>query len=173
MDDGKVSHRCAGRIMLLIMKEIILTRGLKTVVDDATFENQSGHKWHAENGGGSFYAARKPGAKNGFRKTVYLHREVVCAPIGFEVDHINGNTLDNRISNLRVCTRSQNAKNRKLSRNSSTGLKGVSQRGLKFRSRIWIGGKGICLGTFESASDASKAYQDASLFFFGDFARKF
>lgn len=88
-----------------------------------------------------------------------------------EIDHKNGITDNNKWMNLREAKHVQNAKNRKLNINSSTGLKGVHKRGEKYRSKISFNGKQICLGTFDTKEEASMAYAKASEFYFGKFVR--
>lgn len=85
------------------------------------------------------------------------------------VDHINRDKLDNRKSNLRMSTQSQNACNRVWATNTS-GFKGVNQRDNKWRARIQIGKKRIHLGFFDDKIDAAKAYNDAAKFYHGEFA---
>ena len=79
----------------------------------------------------------------------YLHRFVLKAKKGENVDHINGNKLDNRKENLRKCTRSQNFANRKKYTNNTSGYKGVSKHGNKWQADIQINGKSKYLGIFE------------------------
>lgn len=90
------------------------------------------------------------------------------------VDHVSGNTRDNRRSNLRLCMPSENIKNRKLNINNHTGYKGVSfhARLNKFRADIRSGtGKTIYLGCYHTALEAAAAYDRAALLLHGDFAR--
>ena len=92
------------------------------------------------------------------------------------VDHKNRDTSDNRIENLRLATYSQNARNRKRSALSTTGLKGAarfnSPRNLKrFRSTITIDGKRIHLGQFDTAEEAHEAYVKAATELHGEFCR--
>jgi hypothetical protein len=89
-----------------------------------------------------------------------------------EIDHINGDGFDNRIANLRECTRSQNCINQKLARDSTTGFKGVhfNQRKQKFEAYIRAGQKRTWLGYFPTAEYASEAYEAAALISFGEFA---
>lgn len=83
-----------------------------------------------------------------------------------EVDHINGNTHDNRWINLRVCTRKDNAKNRRRYKNNKSGYKGVHQAKYKDKiyhyARIQVDNRSIFLGSFPSAKEAAKAYDDAA-----------
>ena len=85
------------------------------------------------------------------------------------VDHINGNRLDNRRSNLRLCTHLQNSRN--VRAKTRCGLKGVTQRGQKWQAGIRIDGKTKHLGTFDTLEDAARAYDVAASAAFGEFAR--
>jgi hypothetical protein len=91
-----------------------------------------------------------------------------------DIDHINGNTKDNRIDNLREATRSQNLGNRKINKNNKTGLKGVylDYRG-KYRAQITAGGnsKTKYIGSFTTAQEAHTAYMAEAVRHFGPFAR--
>jgi hypothetical protein len=108
---------------------------------------------------------------------LFLYREIlskhglldVSKP---EVDHINGNSLDDRKANLRCCTRVENLRNRFGSSKSLTGVKGVSRNKANgnWNAQIGIGGKKIHLGCFNSITEAKKAYDDAEQKHFGDFA---
>jgi len=102
-----------------------------------------------------------------------MHRLLIHAPKGMEVDHINGNGLDNRICNLRICTRSQNQINKGLQKNNTTGYKGVSfiKKHRKYRATIRINGKSMYLGEFESAKGAAFAYDNKAKELFGNFAK--
>lgn len=89
------------------MKTIQLSRGLSTKLDDEDFESFYIFDWYALKGRNNFYAVRSIG-----RGTKYLHREIMSAPCGYDVDHINHDTLDNRKSNLRICLHAENLRNR-------------------------------------------------------------
>src|SRR4030067_2579990 len=93
------------------MKKIPLSRGMVTLVDDLDYEWLSQWKWYAARGGATFYAGRSlPRSAEG-RGAVWMHRLILSVPPGIDVDHRNGNGLDNRRINLRSCNRSQNACN--------------------------------------------------------------
>lgn len=89
------------------MKLVPLTRGAFAVVDDDDFERVAAHKWSVSEGKQNLYAqARVDGER------VLMHRWLLDAPKGYEVDHANGMSLDNRRENLKVCTRTENLQNR-------------------------------------------------------------
>ena len=89
---------------------------------------------------------------------------------GMDIDHRDGRPDNNRIDNLRLCTRSQNMANTSAQRRSKSGLKGVSQSGPKWRARIYVLGRNVTLGLFDSPEQAHAAYNAASIKHFGDFA---
>lgn len=101
-----------------------------------------------------------------------MHRLILSAPKNLEVDHKNGNTLDNRRSNLRLCTRSQNAANIPTNR-AKSGLRGVyfSKQKNKWKATITEGGREKHLGYFLDKESAARAYDKAAEESFGDFAR--
>ena len=99
------------------------------------------------------------------------HRLIMAAPVGRYVDHINGDGLDNRRCNLRLCTPAENAKNRRVNRNSSTGLKGVSPAHGRYRVQIAVDGQRLRLGVFDCPVEGARAYDAAALRHHGQFAR--
>ncbi len=102
--------------------------------------------------------------------SVLMHRIIMNPTTGMEIDHINGDGLDNRKCNLRVCTREENSRNRKLSSINTTGFHGVSiskkekvNRKKKFTASIRIGkGKRLNLGRYYTASEAAHVYDEAA-----------
>lgn len=91
---------------------------------------------------------------------------------GLEIDHIDGDGLNNRIENLRLATVSQNMSNRSLWRNKKSGLpKGVTIQDGKYRARVVKNRKTFVIGIFTNPEDASKAYQEAAKVFHGEFTR--
>lgn len=155
------------------MGVIELTKGQYCIVDDADFNSLKKYSWHVRcDRDGRYYATRSfwEGDK---MKTLPMHRQLLDAPKGVYVDHINGNTLDNRRSNLRLCTNRQNTQNaRKRARTGSKSkYKGVSEHYGKWRARIRVDGAVIHLGSFLNQVDAAKAYDKAAAKYFGEFAR--
>jgi len=88
----------------------------------------------------------------------------------YMVDHINGDGTDNRISNLREATHSQNQHNRKKSKNNTSGYKGVSRNNRGWLAQIMLNGKTRCLGTYSTPEDAATAYNTAAKTMHGEFA---
>ena len=91
-------------------------------------------------------------------------------PDNMEVDHINGDKLDNRKENLRVCTHRENGKNQKISINNTSGYKGVFANHKNWQAVIGVDGKPIYLGTYPSPEKAAEAYDVAAKKYHGDFA---
>jgi len=159
------------------MKEIPLTQGQVALVDDEDFERLSQFKWSARKYGNTFYAGRQIRLRKDKQTVSYMHREIMNAPTGIQVDHINGdNRLNNQKENLRFCTNQQNGFNvRHPHKNKKFAVKGVSwhKRDKKFYARIQPNGKLICLGSFNVLGDADSAYRIAEEKYFGEFARKY
>ncbi len=140
---------------------------LFAVVDDCDTILLSKMNWSACKGRKTFYAYA---SING--KRVLMHR-LILRVTGSKnhVDHKNGNGLDNRRENLRVCTITENNINRGAYKNNRVGLKGVNPfKNGKFGARITIGGKLSYLGIFNTAEDAGKAYDKAAKIYHGEFA---
>lgn len=109
-------------------------------------------------------------------KTVYLHRFLLNAESGQEVDHINGNGIDNRRNNLRICTHRQNQLNQKKRKNCISKFKGVSLKNDHGRKKSWIArihvnGKTKILGYFLTEIEAALKYNDAAKKHYGEFAK--
>jgi len=152
------------------MKVIELTQGKVTVVDDDDFEILAQYRWFLSLG----YAVRnKPMVNGGKRGLLKMHRIILNAPAGMEVDHINGDGLDNRRCNLRLATRAQNSVNRGCTRVNKLGVKGVvlDKRRGKYAAWIWANKKPIYLGYFVSLEEAKNAYNNAAMEHHGEFAR--
>lgn len=106
-------------------------------------------------------------------KKVFLHRFIMNFPKSCKIDHINGDTLDNRKCNLRICTQAENAYNRKINSNNKSGFKGVhfKRANQKWCAQIQFNRKSIHLGYFNDKLQAAKAYDTAAIKLFGVFAK--
>jgi hypothetical protein len=156
------------------LKEIALTDGNVALVDDRDYEYLSQFTWFSMKGSTNIlYAVRVTSRKLGVRRNILMHREVMCAMKGQEVDHRDHNGLNNCKGNLRFCSKAENQWNTGKQRNNTSGFKGVDwyAKYEKWRARISINRKVICLGYFESAQTASVAYRVAAEKYCGNFAR--
>lgn len=146
--------------------QIALRGGGYTLIDKKDEELVRGLRWYACRCRDRIYARATT-------NRLFMHRLIAGAETGQEVDHINGDSLDNRASNLRVCTRSQNHHNSKGYRRGKSRFKGVQwwQFGRCWRVQICVNGKQKHIGTFKSEIDAARAYNVAAIEHFGEFAR--
>lgn len=108
-------------------------------------------------------------------KQQYNHHKCVWiwhngCPDGLEVDHINRNSTDDRIENLRLATDSQNSQNRKVALTNTSGFKGVNRSGTGWQARVMREGKRVFLGQFPTKEEAAAAYQQAAAEMHGEFA---
>ena len=155
-------------------KRIKLTKGKFAIVDDEDYERIAQHKWFAFYSWRHWRAARSVKA-NGKRHSVYMHHEVMGRVAGRMIDHRNRNGLDNRKSNLRRCTKSQNARNGfRVIRGKTSRYKGVCSSGVCI-CRPWLAtltknGKQINLGRHATQKEAAQAYDHAAREHFGEFA---
>ncbi len=129
-----------------------------------------GYRWHLMRLPDALYASTTTSRDDG-ATTVLMHRLIAHTAPGLKTDHWNGDGLDNRRSNLRPCTHTQNMQNRKVSKLSTIGFKGVSRHKNGYRACIAVAGKRLRLGNFSTAVDAADAYNRAAVEHFGEFAR--
>lgn len=139
------------------MRTIALTRGLSTIVDDDVFAWASRHRWFAAAGTkGKWYAGRTITLEGGRQTTEYLHRRIAGAQRGREVDHRDGDTLNNRRSNLRVVTHRQNTENLRAG-HGACGVRGVTLAKGRYRAQAQVNGKHLTFGTFDTLEAAAQA----------------
>jgi len=147
--------------------EVKLTRGLVTIIDAEDFELVSQHKWCSTRGGNTDYAHRES-------RTIWLHRVLLNAPDWMHVDHINGNGLDNRRANLRLCTSGENRRNARKHKMGSSEFKGVRKLQDGYRSpwqaRIFIDKKRYAK-SFPTEIEAALWYDKMAIEHFGEFAK--
>lgn len=155
-----------------------LTKGYEAVIDVADVKNVAKWNWQANpdrraNGTiRTVYAQRSGPTLNGKQPLVQMHRALLLPPDGSYVDHIDGDGLNNRRSNLRLATKEQNGYNARTPITNTSGLKGVSWDGEsgKWRAQIMHNGKKVNLGRFLSREEAYLAYCNASAIMRGEFA---
>lgn len=126
-----------------------------SVVDAEDAALVSAYTWHAEPSRHTTYLAAYDAASG---RTVWLHRLVLNAPDRYQVDHVNGHGLDNRRSNLRLATGSENAQNRYGRANRSTGVRGVRQTGRnRYEAKVTVKGIAVYCESFETLGQAERA----------------
>jgi len=119
------------------------------------------HNWCITKIDNNFYAMTHTRDTEGKRKIKYLHSMIMGTYGGFHTDHINGNTLDNRRENLRVCSHAENLENRGKTKRNTSGFKGVYANGNNWMAQIKYKGKSKYLGTFKIKEEAARAYDAA------------
>ena len=135
------------------MKKIKLSESVETIVDDEVFEQIKDLRcWKATPYKGKYIYAQI--RVNG--RTEYLHRVVMAAKPGSIVDHIDGNTLNNQRSNLRILSQHGNQINTHRHRNK-LGHSNIRMLGKRFQGRVKVFGRKISVGTFDTLTEASEA----------------
>lgn len=162
----------------MVTKQIPLTQGKFTLVDEEDFEYLNQWKWYPKKHGNTFYAIRNGYSKkreggDGSYSVKLIHTLILPPKTGVIIDHIDGNGLNNSRSNLRYATHQQNVQNKTKRKNSLTGYKGVIfiKHRNKFEARIFHNKKSVFLGQYDTAQEASEAYKKAAIEFFGEFAK--
>ena len=155
------------------MKEIYLTNNKGIVfVDNEDYEWLQQYKWNfnlSRNGNGYATTNLYLNKRNLIK---HMHRLIMNEPIGLQIDHIDNNGLNNQKNNLRIVTNQQNQMNRKKGINCSSKYKGVTwkKQDKQWQAQIQANKKYIYLGLFRIEEDAAKAYNEAAIELFGEYA---
>ena|SRR5208337_938909 len=155
-------------------RHIPLTQGQFAIVDASDFEWLSRWKWCLLKLRDDLMYAQTWVYDGRCGRPFYLmHRLILGAKKGQFCDHKNWNGIDNRRSNLRLCTRSQNQANRPLQSNNIYGYRGIyfDPERVKWEAKIKVQSKTVHLGRYETKEQAARAYNDAATFYFGEFAQ--
>jgi len=157
-------------------KVIPLTQGKFAIVDADKYEWLNQWKWYASCGKGKCYARRtkRIGKRIENKKiNIYMHHEVLRPLIGFEIDHISGNALDNRSKNLRICLHAENQRNRTPQKGGTSKHKGVfwNAKYAKWQVQIEKDNKRTYLGRYSDEDKAARAYNHEAVKQFGEYAR--
>lgn len=149
-----------------------LTNNKYALIDKEDLELINRYKWHCVKVRNMFYAMGSEYVGNYKTKHFCMHRIIMDAKKGIQVDHINRNGLDNRKANLRPCNNMQNNQNKGPQKNNKVGLKGVSiNHKKKYIAMIQIpNGKYKLLGRYDCPTAAGLAYDRAAKMYFGEFA---
>lgn len=152
------------------MRNIPLTQGKVAIVNDGDYSVLSQFKWFAQYNDGNWYAMRNT-QKDGKIRLVSMHRQILGDPQNMQIDHADGDGLNNIRSNLRICTNAQNSMNRRklISRSGFKGVRWCCTAG-KYRAQIVLNSRHIHLGYFTDKLKAAKAYDIAARRLFGKFA---
>jgi hypothetical protein len=135
-------------------------------VSPEDFERASHRRWYAVKRGRKVPTLY---AESAAHPQVLMHRFIVDCPKGFVVDHINGDGLDNRRSNLRICSQRENSRNR-VGANGYCGVSWKADCG-RWRARIMVDRREISLGVFDTPEQAAEAYNRAAIKHYGQFAK--
>ena len=149
------------------MLTIKLNRDKVALIDNQDWILVSQYKWFWNKARRNVYRNKKD------KKSSFIHRLIMNPPNDMDVDHANGNPLDNRRSNLRICTRSQNNCNKAKQCNNTSGYKGVywDKKNNKWRAKVSVNKRDYCMGRYKNIIDAVKAYNNGAKILHGKFAR--
>lgn len=153
---------------------IPLTQDKFSLVDWDLAASIENNNWHSIYDSGQYYAVRSVTVGKKKQLRIRLHTAIYGEKEGYTVDHKNGNGLDNRGCNLRHYSSTQQAMNRGIRKDNTTGFKGVhlKKSSNRFGARIVAEGRRLELGFFDTPQEAGEAYEKASIFWHGEYRRE-
>lgn len=152
------------------MKEIMLTKGFSTKVDDSDYIWLKQHQWCASITKAGIIYAKRGERRGGINRSYFMHREILGLKKGEFADHKDRNALNNQRSNLRKCSREQNARNKSKKKNGKMKFIGVSKNHDRFSAKVIHKYKSIYCGTFDTQEEAAKAYDEKKKQLHGEFS---
>ena len=155
------------------MKKIQVTQGNFALVDNADFKFLNQYRWCILKSGNQLYARHSLPRINGKNKHILMHVLILDTPKGMDTDHKDGNGLNNQRKNLRICTRSENQRNRGVQKGNIAGIKGVSlhRHNKKWTAQICLNKKKVYLGSFDTKEKAGDAYRRVCIKYHGEYAK--
>lgn len=154
------------------MKEIPLSKGMVALVDDCDYDRVAQYKWYASHSGRGLFYARRDVRTNGVKRRILMHRFIMDCPESSEVDHRDGNTLDNRRHNLRTCTDQQNKiAHRRPKRGTVSKYRGVHWLAGAWCAQIQVNKVRRHIGRFSLEDDAARAYDAVAKEMAGEFCQ--
>jgi len=160
------------------MREIKLTQDKVALVDDEDFDRVSALTWSAHLENKEYYYAVHSINCEGKKKQIRMHRFILnVSNPKIYVDHVNGDTLDNRKENLRLASNSENSRNLTRQRTNISGYRGVFKAPDSYKTRPWKAGikynnKNKHLGYFATPEEAARVFDKAAKELFGEFCGK-
>ena len=156
-----------------IGRKIPLSQGMYAIVDKDDYKWLVKWKWSVLHANTPRPYAVRMHEKDGKKGQLLMHRQILNTPDGYDTDHIDGDTLNNRRSNLRIATRVQNNGNARLNKRNTSGYRGVSydKTRMKWAAYIWKNNRKYFLGRFSTSEEAAIAWNNAALEYFGEFAK--
>jgi hypothetical protein len=143
------------------------------VIDAADYDLVVGYRWYLRPNKTRRYATASIPGEDGKYRSVQMHRLLLNAPAPFDVDHRNGDGLDNRRVNLRLATRMQNSHNRRKYKITTSKYRGVwyDKSRKKWRAQIMLEYRSIYIGQFATENEAARAYDETAKRLLGEFTR--